>query len=503
VCADDDWRLPKNKGVIKAREAAATIGARFVAPNFAGIARSERDSDFNDLARLAGGPDALATRLTAAPPTLAALPHEQLLVQDLWACRDQGKYYHGPSRKFLSAETVDKSIGPKTSSRLMQTQAVSDTIWAPGEVTLVTGKRLLSGGWESDTSAVSLNLYRAPTLEDGNPMLAERWVDHVRRVWPKDCEHIVMWMAHRTQRPGEKINHALVLGGAQGVGKDTALQPLVAAVGPENYREVSPREIATSQFNPYVKAVVLRVNEARDLGEAGRFAFYDQMKVLCAAPPDTLTVNDKHMRAVSVLNVVGVIYTTNYRTGGMHLAPDDRRHYVAWSETDPRAVDTEALAELWRWFAWENGYRHVTAYLRGLDISSFDAKGPPPKTEAFWSMVESSRGLEVDEIADCVHEMGGPAVVTADQVAAYGSAHGKEALKNWLSKPENRRHLPRRLEECGYEYYRNPDTKDGRWKVGGSWARCYAKRGASWQELNQALAALREGAVIRRSGGNS
>jgi hypothetical protein len=28
--------------------------------------------------------------------------------------------------------------------------------------------------------------------------------------------HIIMWCAHRRQRPADKINHALLLGGAQG-----------------------------------------------------------------------------------------------------------------------------------------------------------------------------------------------------------------------------------------------------------------------------------------------
>ncbi len=499
ICADDDWRLSSNKGVVKAREAAAATGARLTIPDFAGVQRDERDSDFNDLMRLAG-PEVLAARLAPAAPTLTvpASLHEQLLAQNLWAVRDQGKYYHRPSRKFLTAETVDKSIGPKTSHRLMQTQAVSEAVWAPGEPEFIAGRRLADGGWLGDATAVVLNTYRPPVARDGDPKQAERWLDHIRHIWPDDAEHVVTWMAHRVQRPGEKINHALVLGGAQGIGKDSALQPLTGAVGEANYREVSPREIVQNQFNPYVKAVVLRVNESRDLGEVGRFAFYDHMKMLTAAPPEMLVVNDKHMRAIGVLNVVGVIYTTNYRTGGMHLAPDDRRHYVAWSEIGPSAVDHEKLAAMWRWFAWDNGYGHVAVYLRGLDISSFDAKSPPPKTAAFYAMVESSRGMEVDEIGDCIRELGNPPILTTEQIAVYaGTRQDKEALRAWLK--ENRRHLPRRLEECGYEYHRNPDTTDGRWKVGGAWARCYARREASWLERSRVLAALRDGTIVKRA----
>ena len=80
------------------------------------------------------------------------------------------------------------------------------------------------------------------------------------------------------QRPHEKINHALVLGGKQGIGKDTILEPVKYAVGPWNFNEVSPQQLL-GRFNGFLKSVILRVSEARDLGEFDRFAFYDHMKV--------------------------------------------------------------------------------------------------------------------------------------------------------------------------------------------------------------------------------
>ena len=45
---------------------------------------------------------------------------------------------------------------------------------------------------------------------------ADRWLDHVeQRLSGDDADHIISWLAHRVQRPDEKINHALVLGGAR------------------------------------------------------------------------------------------------------------------------------------------------------------------------------------------------------------------------------------------------------------------------------------------------
>ena len=152
----------------------------------------------------------------------------------------------------------------------------------------------------------------------------------MHKVYPDDADHIINWLAHRVQRPQEKINHAVVLGGAQGIGKDTLLEPVKHAVGPWNFVEVSPQQML-GRFNGFLKSVILRISEARDLGDIDRFAFYDHMKAYTAAPPDVLRVDEKNLREYSILNCCGVVITTNHKQDGIFLPADDRRHYVAWS----------------------------------------------------------------------------------------------------------------------------------------------------------------------------
>jgi hypothetical protein len=125
------------------------------------------------------------------------------------------------------------------------------------------------------------------------------------------------------QRPQEKINHALVLGGNQGVGKDTLLEPVKHAIGPWNFHEVSPQNLL-GNFNGFLKSVILRVSEAHDLGDVDRFKFYDHSKTITAAPPDVLRVNEKNLREHYVPNITGVIITTNHKTDGIFLPADDR-----------------------------------------------------------------------------------------------------------------------------------------------------------------------------------
>ena len=54
VAADDDWKTEGNPGLTAATEAARAVGGLLAVPDFTGLARGEKDTDFNDLRRLAG-----------------------------------------------------------------------------------------------------------------------------------------------------------------------------------------------------------------------------------------------------------------------------------------------------------------------------------------------------------------------------------------------------------------------------------------------------------------
>src|SRR5262249_33732080 len=158
------------------------------------------------------------------------------------------------------------------------------------------------------------NLYRPPRIKAGDARKAGPWIEHVHALLNEnDAHHTIQWLAHRVQVPQEKINHALVLGGAMRIGKDTMLEPLKPAVGHWNFKEVSPQHLL-GDFNSFARCVILRVNEARDVGEFNRFKLYDHMKIYAATPPDTMRVNEKYLREHYIFNCMGVIYTTNHKT---------------------------------------------------------------------------------------------------------------------------------------------------------------------------------------------
>jgi hypothetical protein len=374
-------------------------------------------------------------------------------------------------------------------------QPVEQMTWAPGLPELIRGRLIADGGWIDHSGTTVFNLYRPPVRHSGDPNAAGMWTNHVRRVFGDvDAVHIIRWLAHRVQRPQEKINHALVLGGKQGIGKDTLLEPVKHAIGAWNFGEVSPATVLGS-FNGFLKSVILRVSEARDLGDVDRFKFYDHTKTLTAAPPDVLRVNEKNLREHYIPNVTGVIVTTNHKTDGIFLPADDRRHFVAWSDLAKEDFPASYWDALWRWYQ-TGGLGHVIAYLASLDLSAFDPKAPPSKTDAFWAIVDAHRAPEDGELADVLDSIKNPetgewpAAVTLADIAAAASAGGAGFL-TWITERKNRRAIPHRMEQCGYAPVRNSGAQDGLWKIKGSRQVVYARSDMSIRDRMAAAMSLK------------
>jgi hypothetical protein len=437
------------------------------------------------------GIDAVRAACDSAKAFRPERREQGVTVDDFHAYMPMHAYIYSPSREIWPAASINARIPPvplfdkagkpmlnnqsgeqKTISPsrwLDQNKPVEQMTWAPGEPLLIKDRLVSEGGWIERKGVACFNLYRPPTIGLGNPAKADLWLEHMRKVFGENADHIVRWLAHRVQRPAEKINHALVLGGAQGIGKDTALEPAKRAVGPWNAIEISPQHLL-GRFNGFVKSVILRISEARDLGDINRYQFYDHAKAYTASPPDVLRVDEKNLREYSVLNCCGVIITTNHKTDGIYLPVDDRRHFVAWSDRAKEDFTADYWARLWNWYD-QGGDRHVAAYLRELDISAFDPKAPPPKTPAFGDIVDANRAPEDAELADVLDRLGNPNAVTLIRVQNEATGDFQIFLKD----RKNRRQSPYRFQQCGYVPVRNDTAESGLWVIHGIRQVIYAK----------------------------
>jgi hypothetical protein len=440
-------------------------------------------------------------------PPLAALDgtvtDTVLSLEDFYADMKSRQFIYVAARELWPAASVDARIPPvpvrdvaghavldekgkpkkiAASKWLATNRPVEQMSWVPG-APLVIRDKLISEGWIERQGASVFNLYRAPTIELGDPTKAGPWLDHIEKTYPNDAGHIEKWLAHRRQRPDDKVNHALVLGGNQGIGKDTIIEATKPAIGPWNFQGITPRQLL-GRFNGFVKSVILHISEARNLGDIDRFAFYEVTKNYIAAPPDVLRVDEKNLREYSLPNCCGVIITTNYKTNGIYLPADDRRHYVAWSDLNKEDFDEGYWNRLYDWYR-AGGYGHIAAYLDTLDISDFDAKAPPLKTEAFWAIAQSNRSSEDSELEDLLDELDRPDAFPLSRLMAAA----KGELAEWMRERGNRRAIPHKLESCGYSLINNSSAKDGYWRVGGRRQPVYGKKELSERER---LAAIRQ-----------
>jgi len=368
----------------------------------------------------------------------------------------------------------------KPSRWLDLNRPVEQMTWVPGMPAIIHDRLVVDGGWIDRPGVKCLNLYRPPRLKLGIAAEAQRWVEHVHKLYPQEADHIIYWLAQRVQSPEIKINHGLVFGGEEGIGKDTLLEPVKRAIGPWNFHEVSPTQMMGT-FNGFVKSTILRINEARDLGDTDRFKFFDHLKIYAAAPPDVLRVNEKFLREYYMFNCVGIVISTNYKTDGIYLAEQDRRHFVAWSELTKADFTADYFNALWDWYD-AGGAGHVAAYLTELDLSNFNPKRPPPRTDAWWAIVEDHRAPEEDDLLDAIDKLGNPdALIIADLIEA---APGLD----WLhSKQRLVRH---QLERCNYSRVNNPDRKQTVWKIKDRRVTIYARKGLTTTEQLQAARAL-------------
>jgi hypothetical protein len=362
--------------------------------------------------------------------------------------------------------------------------------WAPGEPMLIRDRLIAKGGWFSHPGARCFNRYRAPTLAHGDASQAGPWIDHVLKLYPNDANHIILYFAHRVQRPHEKPNHMVVLGGVPGIGKDALLEAIKRAIGSWNFVEVAPHQLL-GRFNGFLEAVVLRISEMRDLGEVNLYMLYERLKTMVAAPPDVHSIDEKHLRLYYVPNINGTVATTNYKTEALYLPANDRRTFVAWSDLTRADFEEGYFANYWQWLE-NGGSAHVAAYLAQVDLSQFDPKAPPPKTEAFWAIVNAHRAPETAEFGDVLDKLGNPPAVTLAQIKAAAEVIDGPAgsFSTWLADRRHRGRIPHRMEDCEYVPLRNPDREDGLWNVAGQRQVVYVKRELAPQDQRKAAAAM-------------
>jgi hypothetical protein len=421
-----------------------------------------------------------------------ARDNNPVTITDFVAFMPDHDYIYAPDGQHWPAASVNARVGSiqtpsgpvPASSWLDRNQAVEGITWSPGDPQVIEDRIITDGGWREHRGARTWNLYHPPQIRL-RPGDVSGWLDHLRFLYPDGADRILRYFAHRVQRPQEKPNFSLLLGGAPGIGKDTVIKPLLTAVGLSNVKDAKPSDIL-GPWSHFAKCVVLRINEMSDLGDFDRYKLYERLKIYQAAPPDMVEVNEKFRRQYYVPNVLGIVMTTNHLSSGLYLPAEDRRHEVYWSERIAADVDADAMKPLHDWMDSEVGIATTAHFLANLDLSGYSVKVPPPKTEAFWQMVHSHSAPENAELGDILERLSHPVAVTLDMIKEQAD----EDLRGWLGERKNARSVGHRIEECGYRRFVNPDAKDGSWKIKGKKRSVYSRSDATRADVYAMIEAL-------------
>jgi hypothetical protein len=298
----------------------------------------------------------------------------------------------------------------------------------------------------------AVNLWRPSSLapkRDVSDEGVKPWLDHITLLFgpegTPEREHFLNWNAYVLQNPGEKINHALVLLGRQGIGKDTVLRPLTGGVGKHNYWSGKP-EVLFGQFTHLLEHQLIIVQEMFNFE---RRELYNKMKEWLAAPPDYLEVNRKHMQPYNVPNIQCWVFLTNHENA-IALEEDDRRFWVHRCLPEQKPPP-EYFKGLHDWFDG-GGDAACVGWLLQRDLSAFNPHAEPPMTEAKRTMLYLAHSEGRRWFNDMLGEDGAfcdrRTVTVDDLMQVYGSPksannkHAEAALKSAGFKPVHRVRLP-------------------------------------------------------------
>lgn len=353
---------------------------------------------------------------------------------------------HNSKRKIEAATSFDENRQGKGA------KALAGITYAAGASILVARDGLVYGNrWRN----------ARPTPVAGDVTM---WLEHVERMVPEEFErkHLLDALAHKVQFPNHKINHAILMGGNHGSGKDTLFAPFFWAIGGDAKANCSlvKNEDLNSQWGYALECEVMEIAELRQAEAKDRRALENTLKPIIAAPPELLMVNRKGLHPYMALNRVFVIAFSNERVA-ISLPSEDRRWFVIWCAA---AKLSEAHAvSLWNWYQHRGGFAAVAHYLHTRDVSDWNPSAPPPTTEAKLIMVEhgmsTAESFLVDQMQRRVGEfskgvIGAPFHAVCDRLQGYAPMGVKIVQAALLHALKEAKWI-----DCGRIKSRNNDTK--------------------------------------------
>lgn len=326
-------------------------------------------------------------------------------------------------------------------------------LYAPGDLIMLPSQ---------NSSLPIFNLWRPTTHGQVTVSMAQAkpWLDHVEFIMGSrfESERFIKWCAFVAQHPECKPNWHFLIMSIQGFGKDTLVQPVKLAVGDGNWKETLIFKLS-EPFNAVIETKLLIVGETRqsNYGFTSAHDVGTRLKELLARPPETLTINKKHMQPYEIPNRVAVILFSN-EENPLYLERGQRRVHVV-NRRDAKSEPPGYYQNLWAWLK-QGGDELAASYLLHYALTEADKQefigGVAPSSAAKIELehlnIHPALSALEELLADAQEGKGPFAVLVATQseIADHVAREVKnrptsQDIRTWLLDMEKRKTGVRRL----------------------------------------------------------
>lgn len=233
-----------------------------------------------------------------------------------------------------------------------------------------------------------INTYM-PVINDAKQGDVTLWLNHVAKVLPVESDRKIFldYFAHIVKYPGVKIPWAVLLQGAEGIGKTVFFEVLQHALGNMYvYRPKAPELISSgSKFNAWMRsklAIVvdeIKIDERRELIEILKPMITDK----------EIEIQAKGVDQEMEDNCANWVFFSNYKDA-IPVNQNGRRYSVFFSALQTKREMLEAgmdkgyFDRLWTWLREEQGLQAVTWWLQNYPIErgGLDVNAPQTSSHA-------------------------------------------------------------------------------------------------------------------------
>lgn len=238
----------------------------------------------------------------------------------------------------------------------------------------------------------------------------------------RELNLLLSWLAYIVQTR-DRVNWAVVMQGATGIGKTFIGDMMGRLVGARNVSPITPDVALKTAHNTWACGKLLAYVEEIRIAGQNRYEVLDKFKT--AVTNEMLDINPKTLPMYTTPNTQSYVFMTNHRDA-LPIDNGDRRYFIIVS---PLQKGEERLAAGMNETYFDRLYEAINlsaGAIRGWLLSyelheEFKPKGRAPMSEGREKMIAATKSDDIELLEDLI-EQGSNAKINADFVIASAFA---------------------------------------------------------------------------------